>query len=142
MDLLIKSGILLKRYHLPWRPSGWEIPAGWTPDDAWMQQRADALLLLGEKTRPASARELTRKKLERDYRENPWLLRHPWPGWIPVGLDEKDLQRAYRELVSAFNPGRATSVVGMTAKLKWPPDGRYEYANGRIAYTVSLSKGK
>ena len=73
--------------------------------------------------------------------------RKPWPGWVPVvaALD-KDIIKAYRALFLRMNAEAGEELAAKFTlrnrridagkiKVTWPPDGWYEFKNGRMEPT-------
>jgi len=126
--LLIEHGQLLKPYARPWRPDGWgPAPPGWTAaDDEWIEQRTAELMDGWRKVlekEPVLA--IAKQQARQERGELLQAERKPWPGWVPTNpRADRRITRAYRELFKAMN--------GNGAKVKWPPDGYYVFANGKM----------
>ena len=133
MNLKIEDGILLKPHALARHSDGYSPPpAGWTPEDI-----ADITALAQEivsKADQVDAPTWQSAKLEA------WLAierKHydankPWSGWVPISYQtEKRIGRAYRHLFAEMNGGQCPPKRDKRAI--YPPDGMYEYRNGKMS---------
>ena len=132
MNLKIEHGILLKPHALARHTDGYSPPPkGWTPEDI------DDITVLAQKiiatNEPIDAESWATAKLEA------WLMierqhydaNEPWAGWVPITYQtDKRIGRAYRNLFIELNEGQCPPQRDKRAK--HPPDGMYEYRNGKM----------
>ena len=130
--LKLEDGILLKQYSLVRHTDGYSPPPkGWTPEDI------DDITVLAQEI-VAKADQVDEATWQAAKLEA-WLIverRHydanePWAGWAPISYrTDRRIGRAYRELFVEMNGGQCPPRRDKCAK--YPPDGLYEFRNGRM----------
>lgn len=142
MNLLIENGQLLKPRSLPWQPTGWAIPKGWTPE------RTPEMEVQFDKSQaalPDAPPFVLWAQIQNDEGKRLQLARRPWLGWVmvpsplsPVATkQDKRVSRAYRRLYSELNVEYSKFIDNKLkpppgVKLTVPPDGRYVFRGGRM----------
>ena len=130
--LKLEDGILLKQYSLAWHTDGYSPPPkGWTPEDV------DDITTLAQEN--IAMGNLVDAVVWQSAKLEAWLIierRHydtkqPWFGWVPVAYQsDRRIGRAYRNLFAEMNGGQCPPRRDKRAK--HPPDGMYEYRNGKM----------
>ena len=130
--LRIEHGILLKPHALARHGDGYSPPpAGWTPVDiADITTLAQEIVAkadqMDEPTWQAAKLEAWLAIERQHYDAN-----QPWAGWVPVVYQtDRRIGRAYRNLFVEVNGGQCPPKFDKRAK--YPPDGEYEYRNGKM----------
>ena len=133
MNLKIEDGILLKPHALARHDDGYSPPPkGWTPEDiADITALAQGIVAKADQvdapTWQAAKLEAWLAVERQHYDDN-----KPWVGWVPVAPQtDRKIRRAYRNLFVEMNGGQYPPKRDEHAI--FPPDGMYEYRNGRMS---------
>ena len=142
MNLKIEHGILLKPHALARHDDGYSPPpAGWTPEDidditALAQGIVAKADQMDEPTWTAAKLEAWLAVEHQHYDDN-----KPWPGWVPIiyQIDGR-IGRAYRNLFVEMNGGQCPPKRDERAV--YPPDGMYEFRNGKMRLLLEDEAGE